>query len=225
MTDDGASSEAAPATGLRGHRVLDPERSANRRGEILRVAARVFADKGYHLSTVEDIARAMGVSKGVVYYYFRSKDEICTEVICMAIEGALARLDAVVAEPISPAEMLRKALAVHVEYNVNDEEEGYYAMLVMHDIKALSPASTRRVRELQRAYVRAFREIVQRGVMAGELANRDIGVTTLVMLTTANYITDWYRFNGRLSIDEVVKHVADQLVDGILRPEKASSGR
>ncbi len=216
MTGEDAA-DAANATGLRGHRTLDPRRSASRRQEILRAAARVFAERGYYACTVEDIARAIGVSKGVIYYYFRSKDEICTEVVCAAIEGAIQRLEAVIADGETAAEMLRRAIAVHVEYNVNDQKEGYYAMLVVHDVKALSPQSVRRVRDLQRAYGRAFAAIIRRGIEEGSLEDRDIGVTALTILTSANYVTDWYRSGGTMRMDAVANHVANQLVDGVLK--------
>lgn len=217
--------DAVVATGLRGHRTLDPKRSATRRREILRAAARVFAERGYYACTVEDIARAIGVSKGVIYYYFRSKDEICTEVVSAAIEGAIQRLEAVVAMGGTSAEMLRRAVAVHVEYNINDQEEGYYAMLVVHDVKALSPQSIRKVRELQRAYGRAFASIVRRGIEDGSLLDRDIGVTTLTILTSANYVTDWFRPGGSLRVDEVANHVADQLLDGVLKQPTSASAQ
>src|SRR5690242_255402 len=118
--------EQAAAVGLRGYRTLDPDRSAGRRREILHAAARVFARDGYHAATTDDIARAMGVTKGVIYYYFRAKEDIFEEVVSTAIEGAYARLEAVLCEPGTAPEVLRRALTTHIEYNLNDAEEGYY---------------------------------------------------------------------------------------------------
>jgi AcrR family transcriptional regulator len=170
---------------------------------------------------MDDVARAMGVTKGVIYYYFRSKEEICAEVVCIAIEGAIRRLAAVTAEGGPAAETLRKAVAVHAEYNLNDQEEGYYAMLVAHDVRTLSRASRARVRALQKTYSTAFTEIVRRGVDEGTLIDRDPHVTALTLITAANYVSDWFRATGPMDIERVVNHVADQLVGGVLRPEVA----
>lgn len=212
------SSEAHRVFGLRGNRMLNPERSANRRQETLHAAARVFIERGYHTAAVEDVARAMGVSKGVVYYYFRSKDEICAEAICVAIEGAIKRLEAVTDRNLPPAETLREAIGTHVEYNINLEEAGSYAMIT-REAKALSSESRARVLELQRAYALAFTDIVRRGACDGALARRDPSVTAMLILTAANYIADWYRPKGRLPKHDMVEHVAAQLVDGLLPEE------
>lgn len=209
--------EDSSAVGLRGHRMMDPQRSEGRRLEILHSAARVFARSGYYATTVDDIARAMGVSKGVIYYYFRSKDEICAEVLSNAIEGALDRLNSVVAEPSAfGAEVLRRAIRVHVEYNLDDTQEGYYAMLVIHDVKALSPQSFALIRGLQHQYRQAFAAIVRRGMEDGSLATRDVGVTTKTILTTINFVTEWYQPGGRMSPEQVAGHITEQLMEGVL---------
>src|SRR5690606_12848613 len=89
--------EARETFGLRGYRVSDPDKSAARRRDILRAAARVFTANGYFATTMDQIAQELGLTKGVVYYYFRSKEEILFEIVSTAITRAQENLDRVLA--------------------------------------------------------------------------------------------------------------------------------
>lgn len=215
------SSPLAPRAevGLRGYRVIDPERSAARRREILHAAARVFATRGYYPSTTDDIARAMGVTKGVIYYYFRSKEEIYFEVVSTAVEGALRRLEVIVAERAAAVETLHSAVTDLVTYNLSEHEEGYYGMLVIHDMRALSPENLTHVHGLQRSYRALFVDIIRRGIDDGVFVDREAGVAANAMLNASNYVSDWFRPSGRLSVAEVARQIADQLVRSVLLPE------
>jgi AcrR family transcriptional regulator len=216
--DTGGDSSGRPRelVGLRGHRVLDPDRTESRRREVLHAAARVFAAKGFHACTIEDIAVAMGLSKGVVYYYFRSKEEIYVEVVSTAILGAQERLERLIATGKPPVEMLKEAIEAHLADNLNPEHEGYYAMLVINDLRRTSEEARSQVRDLQRRYVRRFASIVQRGIDEGAFVSGDAAVATLTILTAVNYASDWYRPAGRRSPEEVIRQISEQLVSGVL---------
>ena len=204
--------------------MLDPDKSETRRREVLHAAARVFSENGFHASTTEDIARAMGSSKGVIYYYFRSKEEIYLEVVSTAILGAQERLEAVIERGLPPAETLREAIRVHLAYNLNEQEEGYYAMLVIKDVRTTAPEVREEVQALQRLYIKRFETIIRSGVETGHFESRDPAVTNLNILSAVNYASDWYRPNGRMSLDEVIDHIASQLVEGVLKQPEAAGG-
>lgn len=205
------------SVGLRGHRMLDPDKSESRRREVLHAAARVFSESGFHAATTDDIARAMGLSKGVIYYYFRSKEEIYLEVVSTAIRGAQERLESVLALGLAPAETLREAIRTHLAYNLNEQEEGYYAMLVINDVRSTGSEVREQVRALQGEYVRRFESILKRGVEAGVFEPRDTAVTTLNILQAVNYASDWFKPDGRLSRDQVIEHIAGQLVASVMK--------
>lgn len=202
---------------------MDPDKSETRRREVLHAAARVFSQKGFHSSTTEDIAHEMGSSKGVIYYYFRSKEEIYVQVVSTAIIGAQERLAAVLARDLPPAEMLREAIRTHLAYNLNEQEEGYYAMLVINDVRNTGEETMQKVRQLQREYLHQFEQILRRGVEEGDFEPRDVTVTTLSMLTAMNFASDWYKPDGRLSRDDVIDHIAGYLVAGALKREEPAA--
>lgn len=202
--------------GLRGHRTLNAERSESRRNEVLHAAARVFGKKGYVAARVDDVAAEMGVTKGVIYYYFRSKEEIFVEVMANGIAGAIKRLEAVLARGLPTVETLRLAIQTHAEYNINDQAEGYFAMLVASQFKLISAEGQTEVRRWQRAYGSLFQTILQRGMDEGVLVRRDIHVTQNIIINAANHAADWYRPSTGVSIDEASAHIADQLLGGVL---------
>lgn len=211
------SAKRQPEVGLRGHRILDPERSEARRTAVLHAAALVFATKGFHACTTRDIANAIGVTKGVVYYYFRSKEEIFLEVVGTAVSGAIERLEAIVAQGASATETLHRVIASHLAYNLNHDEEGYYAMLVISDLRRTSDDVRHQIRALQRGYVQRFATVIQRGIDEGEFEPLDAHIATLAILNTINYASDWYRPEGRLGRQQIIDQISRQLLYGVLR--------
>ena len=82
--------------GLRGYRIQDPEKMRSRRREIMLAAADVIWEKGYAATTLEDVAARLGVTRTVIYYQFRSKEDLYTEMCLEAVKDATARLNAIV---------------------------------------------------------------------------------------------------------------------------------
>src|SRR5262249_9165970 len=116
--------------GIRGYRIRDLARATERRREILTGAARAFAKSGYDATNMDQIAHACGRAKGHIYHYFRSKEEIFTEIRLDAVSRAIERLAPAV--PIAghdPELALRQAISGVVS-RIFNEEERYEPMLV-----------------------------------------------------------------------------------------------
>src|SRR5208337_3876514 len=127
-------SETAPVTspdqfGVRGYRVRNVARAAERRREILMGAARAFARSGYDATNMEQIAHECGLAKGHIYHYFRSKEEIFTEIRIDAVNRMIERLAAIApAADNYPELALRKAIS-SVIARIFHEEERYEPVL------------------------------------------------------------------------------------------------
>ena len=103
---------SAPAVGVRGYRIRDLARAAERRREILLGAARAFAHGGYDATNMDQIARECGLAKGHIYHYFRSKEEIFTEIRADAVIRQIEKLAALAPAAAKDPELaLRKAIA------------------------------------------------------------------------------------------------------------------
>ena len=199
--------------GLRGHRVQNPERAEGRRRDILLAAARVFARDGYVNATLDDVAAQMGVTKGVIYYYFRSKEEIFTEIRATAIREAIERLEAIIARGDPPAVTLRAAIRDLVGHIFDDLDRFANVLRAGH---RLSEASRTEIRSLQRHYERLIRGIVEAGVTAGAFIALDPTLMTFTMLRAVLGVPDWYSPQGRLSPEVIAEQVTEQVVRGIL---------
>ncbi|MGH2585494.1 MAG: TetR family transcriptional regulator [Dehalococcoidia bacterium] len=210
--------------GLRGHRVQNVQRAEGRRRDILLAAARVFARDGYVDATLDDVATQMGVTKGVIYYYFRSKEEIFTEIRATAIRDGIERLEAIVARGEPPEATLRAAVRDLVSHIFDDLDR--FANL-LHAGHRLSDDSRLTVRTLQRRYEALMRGIVESGIAAGVFVEHDPTLMTFTLLRAVLGVTAWYAPDGRLSPDAIAEQVTDQAVRGILRdpPGGGSPGR
>ncbi len=152
----------AGAVGVRGHRVRDVAKAQERRREILLGAARAFARGGYDATNMDQIAQACGLAKGHIYHYFRSKEEIFTQIRMDAVGRLIERLTAIA--PIAhddPELALRKAIATVIARIL--EEEGRYEPL-LPDPVSLSPENRNRIRTLGRRYEQMFVDILRRGI-------------------------------------------------------------
>lgn len=163
-------------------------RPETRRDELLAAAVRVFARKGFHGCRVSDIAEEAGVSHGLVYHYFASKDDVL-ETVFRENWGGLADAIVAIAESEGPAqEQLRKIVAVVLHSWRRDPD----AVRVLVREIARSPQLQERLEEFERAIV-AIEGVVRRGQAAGELDPEvDPRVATLAAWGTLDEIlTAW----------------------------------
>lgn len=213
--------------GLRGHRIQNVARAQSRRRDILLAAAAVFARDGYVEATLDDVAAQMGVTKGVIYYYFRSKEEIFIEIRATAIREAIARLEAIIAHAQPPEETLRAAMA-DLAGHIFDELDRFANVLVAGH--RLGNESATLIRRLQRRYEGLVRGIIERGIEQGVFLAHDPTLMTFTLLRAVLSIAAWYQPGGRLSPAVITAQVTEQVVRGVLRQPDAkhaarSSGR
>ncbi len=187
--------------------------SAATRLEILRSASAAFRKHGYHGATVEQIAAALHMKKGNLYYYFKSKEEI----LFACHEYSHDRLQELLDETVrstAPAESkLRRLIqaAVHV---ILDELHGT-ALLV--DLEALTPAHRRAVIQRRDRFDRGMRLIIEEGMATGAFRPGDPKLLGFAMLGAINWIARWFNPSGPSTSDEVARRFADYLIGG-LRP-------
>ncbi len=206
----------AGAVGVRGHRVRDVAKAQERRREILLGAARAFARGGYDATNMDQIAQACGLAKGHIYHYFRSKEEIFTQIRMDAVGRLIERLTAIA--PIAhddPELALRKAIATVIARIL--EEEGRYEPL-LPDPVSLSPENRNRIRTLGRRYEQMFVDILRRGIDKGIFVRGDPKLMTFVILRAALTVANWYREGGKWKPRWIVKQVTEQLVRSARQP-------
>jgi AcrR family transcriptional regulator len=183
-----------------------------RRTLFLETAATLFEQKGYASTSVEDITNALGFTKGVFYYYWKTKLEILEEIGKRGLQTMHDRLCVGIADDTSPAERLEAAIANHIE-NVT-QRRPIIAVLLSDSI--LSDV----IIEGHKQYARRFQEIVEEGIAAGVVRDMDPQMLTFAILGLCNSIVRWYRPSGRLSAGEIRGLFMEFAADG-WRPEHA----
>jgi len=196
---------------------VSPTRSARvlakrdrRRKEILHAALRAFRDKGYHGTTLGDIAERFGVRKTALYHYFPDKEAI----LYACHQESPAELDRIVAGARAyDTAMARLAYVIREHVRVmTDTLEG---SPLAFEVTALSAERQRDVIAGRDRYERALRRIIAQGVADHEFRPLDPKIAVFAILGSINWIARWYRPEGALQAEELGREFAEHLVGGL----------
>ena len=202
-----------PAIGVRGYRIRDVAKATERRREILMGAARAFAHGGYDATNMDQIAHECGLAKGHIYHYFRSKEEIFTEIRIDAVSRLIERLTAITTAAAKDPELaLRQAISAVIA-RIFDDEESYE--LGLPDPVSFSPENRKRIRTLGRRYEQMLANIVRSGIEKGIFVAGDPKLMTFVILRAAFSVANWYRAGGKWKPQWIVEQVTEQLIRSV----------
>jgi AcrR family transcriptional regulator len=186
---------------------------AARKIEILRSAVAAFRRRGFHGASMGEIARALGMQKGNLYYYFKNKEAILFFCHDYSLDILLQKLGEVELEKAPPEVRLRKLIVAFI-HMILDELHGTALTL---DLQALGKAHFRRVVAKRDRFDRGIREVIEDGIKRGAFRKGDAKLYTFAILGAANWITRWYDPGGGAGSEEIADTFADFLVAG-LRP-------
>ena len=188
-----------------------PRALSARRLEILKSAAAAFRRRGYHGASVGEIARALRMTKGNLYYYFRDKEEILYVLHDWSLDLLLERLREVEKSEAPAAQKLRQLVQSFAQMII-DELHG--TALTM-DLQALSPARLRRVIAKRDRFDRGLRDLVREGMDTGAFTRGDPKLAAFAVLGAVNWIPRWYDPRGPAGSLEIGAAFADLVLDGL----------
>ena len=186
-------------------------RASARKIEILRSAAAAFRRRGFHGASMDEIARALGMQKGNLYYYFKSKEAILFFCHDYSLDILLERLRAVERQRASPEVKLRRLIVAFI-HMILDELHG--TALTM-DLQALTKPHFDRVVAKRDRFDRGVRALIEKGVRRRVFRPGDAKLYTFAILGAANWITRWYDPAGDAGSDRIADAFADFLVGGL----------
>ena len=183
---------------------------SSRRSELTRQAARLFAEKGYHGTSIGDLAKAMGVQKGSLYAHIESKADLLWEVAHEGAEAFHAALDGI-PEELAATEKIRLALRAHLRVVA---EQLDVATVFVSEWRYLQGERREAFVAERRRYEERIRELFREGRELSELrADLDEGAAALLFLSAANWAYTWLQ-PGR-DTDALADRLHAQLVDGM----------
>ncbi|MCW5772659.1 MAG: TetR family transcriptional regulator [Rhodospirillaceae bacterium] len=192
-------------------------RHAKRRDEILRMAAGVFAEKGFHGASMRDIAARLGMRQAALYYYFPSKTGILEAICREGITHFVEKVGIIAAAPLPAEEKLRRALRSHLEPLI---EQRFFVHAFLFQRREL-PKSVRRPLDAQaHAYTALWRGIVEDGQKKGVIArDLDPELTVLAILGMCNTVARWSRTAAEVGLDRVADSFARLVSHGLFGGE------
>jgi AcrR family transcriptional regulator len=165
-------------------------RQDNRRQQLLDVAARLFRERGYHVTSMRDIAHAVGMLSGSIYYHFSSKEELLLAVYEEGLRHIAEQVDAAVAERNTPWERLEAGCAAHLEALL---ELSDYTQVMIRVLPPEGGKVAERLLELRDQYEARFRKLID-ALALPEAADRRY--LRLLLMGGLNWSHVWYRPGG-----------------------------
>ena len=185
---------------------------------ILKTAARLFAQRGYHATSVEDIAGELDLQKGSLYHYFPSKDALLNNIVKQQLNTAVNMIGEILAVPEAPREKFKRAVRAHL--HLFNQHADIYSIFKFENLNLIDPELADTVDKLSRQYEKAWRQLLQLGIDAGDF-RPEIDVPLLVkgFEGILNSTLTWFRPGGRLTLDDVADQFVELMLGGI-RVEK-----
>ncbi len=190
-----------------------------KREAVLRAAAQLFNEKGYHATSLDEVAERLHVTKPTLYYYVRNKEAILFECVRTGLEMMRAAIEAAGASGGSAMDKLVSAMREYARVATMD----FGMCIIRVGEEPLPPESRRQLRRLKAAIDHEFRRLIEQGVTEGSIAPCDPKIAAFTLAGALSWIARWYRPGGELEPDEIAVQCIGLIVNGLV-PRPAGTG-
>ena len=189
------------------------------REDIIRSAAQIFRKKGYHATSMQDIADSVQLQKGSLYHHIRSKQEILLEILDKALDVLIADLEPIVDSDLPADQKLRTAMETYIGRMTQNAD---LAAVLLLEHRSLEPGL--RVDHIARRdrFEAMWRQIIREGIDQGRFKPMDEAVVTFALLGVQNWLITWYRADGRLHPAKLADHFCQLFLAGLERNSNAA---
>lgn len=182
------------------------------REEILEAAAQIFSQKGYHGTSMQDIAVAVNLQKASLYHHISSKQELLLALLNEALDLLIQRITQVANEPGAPDDKLRNAMCVYLE-TLAEYQDLAGVLLLEH--RSLEPEYQSLHFPKRDAFERIWLDMIQEGIDQGVFTSAHPSLTARALLGVMNWTITWYRRDGVLTAQEISVQFADLFLHGL----------
>jgi AcrR family transcriptional regulator len=178
----------------------------DREEQLVEVAAQMFQRNGYEATSLQEVADEIGLLKGSLYYYIKTKEDLLWAIIQRPHTAALALVEECRAMEVGPAERLRWFIDAYARLLAKDR---IFVTVYLHELERLSPARLETIRSERAGFIAFLAELISQGQQSGAFrAGGSAEVLALAILGMLNASVGWYR--GRRP------HRTDEIIDSIL---------
>lgn len=179
------------------------------RERILRAAAAMFRRQGFHGTSMQDLAGAVGINKSSLYHHFPSKQALLSEIVAFTVARVTPDVEAVAGSGRPPDQQLRAAVRLHVLAAIEDRDN---VACFIEEGRFLAPDALAEQLPRRDHYEGCFRSIIERGVGVGAMDARDVALATRAILGMCNDVVRWYRPEGAQDPDAIADEFAELAV-------------
>jgi AcrR family transcriptional regulator len=188
--------------------------------DIIQAAAQIFRQKGYHGTSMQDIADAVQLQKASLYHHVTGKQDILATILDQALDLLIDDMEQVKQSDLSPQEKVRSAMRTYVNRLTQDLD---LATVLLMEHRSLD--DNLRIIHVDRRdrFEALWREIVQEGISTGAFRQVDARLTSFAFLGVLNWLITWYRHDGSLTGEQIADRFADLLLSGLVEQTTGSS--
>lgn len=187
----------------------EAERAA-KRDAVLRAAVRMFNERGFHATSLDDVAASLGISKRTIYHYLSSKDQVLLECLTIGLNQLLAAAEDARAELGVGRDRLVKFLRRYAEINMED----FGRCVIRTGAEVLAPESVPQYSKLKQAIDSALRSMIRDAVEDGSIAPVDVKIAAFTLAGALNWPARWHDPEGALSPEAIARAMVDFLASG-----------
>ncbi len=188
---------------------------------IIDAAIHLFNKNGYHATSMQDIARAVAIKKPSIYHHFDSKEAILLAILETGMDYLIQEVEEIVGTDQDCISKLQAAIQVHARY-ISENPEG--AAVFLHEDRGLGQAYLASYLAKRDHFERLFRSIIQQGIEEGVFRPFDVPISVHALLGMVNWMTRWYRPQGRLNATEIAALFTDLFLNGLQRGGSPGTG-
>jgi AcrR family transcriptional regulator len=190
-----------------------PQRKIDREDQLLETATRLFKEKGYHNTSMQDLADALGMQKGSLYYYIDSKEELLRRLLERATSYLAFQIDEIYAADLPPPEKLRWALENH---GVTMMEQLDLVSVYLQEYRNLPPKRLKEALAVRKHYEQVLMHILEDGIDSGDFRPVNVKMIVFGLLGMLNWTHAWFSPEGEFSAQEIAAMLADLALHGLM---------
>ena len=185
----------------------------DRKEQIYSTASSLFSERGYHATTVRDIARELNIQGGSLYAHIDSKEDVLWEIVSRAADQFLDAVEPIVASERGAVEKLREMVRAHVGVVAANLAD---ATIYLHEWKFLGEERRKLAAERRDRYENMYRQVVEEGIRSGDFAPTDPKMASILVLSAVNWLPQWYKTSGPLTPEEVADLFSELVLSGLV---------
>lgn len=190
------------------------EATLQRKEEVLAAAEVMFAERGYHATSVREIADALQIKAGSLYAHIETKEDLLFEIVNRAADAYFAAVTPIVEADLVSTEKLRRVIAAHVGVIT---KSALSASVYTTQWRHLSEPRRSEFAARRDKYEGLLRSLVHQCIRDGIFADIDEKFATLLILSSINWVYQWYRADGPMTPEEIARKLTDMLFNGLRR--------